>query len=551
MDASVDPHFNLIDEPWIPVSMTDGSFDEASLRTLFRAASRIRSIGGDIPQQEPVILRLCLAIVYRAYALACVSDMTHEEMLEEWRANWEARAFDADVIDGYLDDVHDSFDLMGERPFMQVDSLRYDSNAKQYDAVSELIADVPKEEKFLFSMRAKNAPTTIGFAEAARWLLFCQAYDVAGIKTPVVGNSRVKGGKVYSPKGIPSTGWLGQLGLVHIEGRTLFETLMLNWVMFDDVSGRGPYFGIKDDLPSWERSSDMADMAECEPSGPVGLFTVASRRMRLVPNDTGTSVAGIVSCYGDVVRPLAATPFETMTAWYESTKKQKELGLSRAPLMPKVHDRAKALWRGLGPLLAPHQNPNGADVRPSVVHWWERLQEEGIEGLPKLLSIHAQGIEYGTQSSVITSAYDDNLDVSSALLRDDAATMAYVVETVGRIEKGVGHLVRLARDIEIAAGKDSVISDRFDSDVRERAYIDLDDLARQMLRSFTEDRSPSRYCEDWCERAQRILLVLGRRYVEARHEGMFDRRNGRSIAEAERIYKAQLRKTLGRTGESS
>lgn len=544
MVVSEEPHFNLIDEPWIPVSMMDGSIGEVSLRTLFRTAPRIRAIGGDIPQQEPVILRLCLAIVYRAYRLACVSDMIREEMLEEWRANWEAGAFDANVIDGYLDDVHDSFDLFGDRPFMQVASLRYESKAKECDAISELIADVPKEDKFLFSMRAKNAPTRIGFAEAARWLLFCHAYDVAGIKTPVVGNSKVKNGKVYAPKGIPSMGWLGSIGLVFIEGDTLFETLMLNWVMFDDISGRGPYFGAEDDLPSWERGTQLEDMAEYEPNGPVGLFTVADRRMRLVPGDDGSSVVGVVSCYGDIVRPLAAVSYEPMTAWYESTKKQKDLGLPRAPLLPKTHDRAKALWRGLGPLLAPVQDPNKADVRPSVIHWWEQLQEEGIDDLPKMLHIHAQGVEYGTQSSVITSAYDDDLDIAAVLLRNDAPAMAYVVETVGRIEEGVEHLVRLAKDIEIALGGDAAIPDRFDSDVRELAYIELDELARQKLRGFSERCECIRYCEGWCEDARAILIKLGRRYAVAHHEGMFQRRGGCSIAEAEWSYRARLQKTL-------
>ena len=70
------PHFNLIDEPWIPVSMTDGSFGEVSLRELFKKATSIRTVAGDIPQQSAPILRLCLAIVYRTYAL------THEEYLK-------------------------------------------------------------------------------------------------------------------------------------------------------------------------------------------------------------------------------------------------------------------------------------------------------------------------------------------------------------------------------------------------------------------------------------------------------------------------------------
>ena len=202
MMESEAPHFNLIDEPWIPVSMTDGSFGEVSLRELFKKTASIRTIAGDIPQQSAPILRLCLAIVYRTYALAHEEYLRHGEEvdpIELWREAWEDGTFDLSLLDSYLDQVHDRFDLFGQKPFMQVAGLKY--VAKEYDSVSEFIADVPKPEKFLFSMRSKSAPEAISFGEAARWLLFCLAFDCAGIKSPVVGNTHVTSGKVYAPKG--------------------------------------------------------------------------------------------------------------------------------------------------------------------------------------------------------------------------------------------------------------------------------------------------------------------------------------------------------------
>lgn len=47
------------------------------------------------------------------------------------------------------------------------------------------------------------------------------------------GNTHVNKGKVYAPKGMLGTGWLGGIGGLYAEGRNLFETLMLNWVLYD------------------------------------------------------------------------------------------------------------------------------------------------------------------------------------------------------------------------------------------------------------------------------------------------------------------------------
>lgn len=44
-----DISFNLMDRPWIPVTMTDGSFLQLSIKEAFAQANEIRSIDGDIP----------------------------------------------------------------------------------------------------------------------------------------------------------------------------------------------------------------------------------------------------------------------------------------------------------------------------------------------------------------------------------------------------------------------------------------------------------------------------------------------------------------------
>lgn len=556
MTESEAPRFNLIDEPWIPVSMVDGTFGEVSLRELFKKTASIRAIAGDIPQQAAPILRLCLAIVYRTYALVREEYLRHDEEvdpIELWQEVWEDGAFDLPLLNSYFDQVHDRFDLFGPKPFMQVVGLEY--AAKEYDPVSEFIADVPKPEKFLFSMRSKAAPETITFAEAARWLLFCLAFDCAGIKSPVVGNTHVTSGKVYAPKGIPSIGWLGAIGTVFVQGSNFFETLMLNWAVYNGPKSDS-HLLISDDIPAWELPVQSADLGVYVAKGPAGLFTVPDRRIRLIANEDMDAVKGIIVCYGDIVQPIGASRYETMTAWYESTKKQKELNLPRAPLLPKTHDASKALWRGLGPLLQSEGPGIEDELRPGVVRWVGTLRDRGIDNLPRTLCLHAQGVEYGTQSSVITNSYDDELDIADILVRTDSGASRCAVGSVNRMERAVDCLAELARDVEMIAGARSV-SSRYLDDVREEAYLALDPLMRQRLRDFPSDCLPEDYCETWCIDAKKTIASIGRRFVSRYPQSRFERKErredkqanrrteGGSIAEAERRFNRKLKEVLG------
>lgn len=71
-------------------------------------------------------------------------------------------------------------------------------------ALSRLVPDVPAGHPF-FTTRSGADLKSMTFAEAARWVVHCQAYDPSGIKSGAVGDAQVKGGRGY-PIG---TGWCG------------------------------------------------------------------------------------------------------------------------------------------------------------------------------------------------------------------------------------------------------------------------------------------------------------------------------------------------------
>lgn len=460
--------------------------------------------------------------------------------------------FNEDALDYYFDEWADRFFLLGERPFFQVPGLQY-VGSKPYSPVSEMIADVPKPDKYLFSMRDLRAADSLLPAEAARWLVFLQAYDTAGIKTPVEGNTHVNKGKVYAPKGMLGTGWLGGIGGLYAEGRNLFETLMLNWVLYDTKfdSERYRLFGNNQDIPVWERedppSTDLNDQNRFV--GPVQAMTWQSRRVRLVPSEDNARIIGIMSCYGDVVAPYNTDVFEKMTAWRSSVTQQKKLGLPAPPHMPVVHDAGKALWRGLEPILCASDE---GDSRPGLIRWLEEIRTEILESekhVLDLVTIHAQGMTYGTQSSVFETGIDDTLSLNSVMFRHDYSGIASVLDVVKCTDGAVLALSQFVRNLRAASG-DKGKSTETAEQVREWAYADLDGLFRDELAAFDETQDPIEYANAWKDEIHRRLLQMGWEYLDQSSVPVFGEHESGVVgvmgaSRAQLLFQSKLNKELG------
>ncbi|KFI90194.1 type I-E CRISPR-associated protein Cse1/CasA [Bifidobacterium ruminantium] len=541
--------FSLLDEPWVQVVYLNGRPDEISLRQVFSDAPDIKELSGDIPQQKLPLIRLFLAILYRAYRVGGINE---EQMRELWKEIFSSEHFDMDIVDRYLDKWEDRFFLIGERPFFQIPDLEY-VGAKPYSPVSGMIADVPKLNKYLFSMRSMEATDSISFAEAGRWLAFMQAFDTAGIKTPVKGNTHVNKGKVYAPKGMLGTGWLGGIGGLYAEGKNFFETLMLNWVLYDTKydSERYRLFGNEQDIPVWEQdevsSSDLDNQSTF--AGPVQAMTWQSRRLRLVPNEEGTRIVGVVSCYGDVVAPYNTDGFEKMTAWRKSIPQQKKLGLPAPPHMPVMHDASKALWRGLEPILCVKDD---SDFRPGLVRWLEEIRTEMLDSgdhVLNLVTLHAQGMTYGTQSSVFETGIDDTLSLNTVMFRHDYAGIAAVVDAVKCTDNAVQALVQFVRNLRTSAGDKSKSTETAEQ-IRESVYADLDGLFRDRLAAFDESNDPIEYSNDWKDEVHHRLLEAGQSYLEQSPVPVFDEHEAgvmgvMNAARAQLLFRSKLNKELG------
>lgn len=497
--------FSLADEPWIAVLGNDGRSREVSLRQLFVEAPDLRTIAGELPTQDVAILRLCLAILHRALqdeAPDTVDDIA--EVLEDLDSSWSAVVVPA--VMAYLDRYVERFDLFDPvHPFFQVAGMR--SAKGDVSELSKLIADMPAGRPFLTS-RSATAAARVSAAEAARWLVHLQAYDTSGIKTGVVGHPRASGGKVY-PEGVA---WTGQLGLVHLVGPTLQQTLLLNlWATYLPEEER------ERDVPPWERppqdlepSADLLD----RPAGPVDLYTWQPRRVLL--ERTGDDVTGVLITYGDrflIQERQRLITFEPMTMWRYSKPQTSKYG---HPIqMPRTHQPNVALWRGLATIV-PRDSQRGAEDAATcgLVEHAARVSRTRLAP-GSVVRYRAVGVEYGPQSSVVSEVIEDSLDLPATVLDPaDRERRATAIAAVESAREGVRALGTLARSLARAAGAGIEEVDGPMGRAQDLGYSALDQPYRLWLRTSLADASDMTLAErDWHRTAWRVLAQLGEELV--------------------------------------
>lgn len=496
------PSFPLIDRSWILVLDRDGRVRAVSLRQALAEAHDLRALAGDLPTQVFAILRLLLAILHRSV------DGPADQA--EWQALWQSPRLPTKDIDAYLDEFAHRFDLLHPvTPFYQVADLHTAKN--EVFGLERILADVPTGAPYL-TTRAGPGLERISYAEGARWLVHCQAYDVSGIKSGAVGDPRVKGGKGY-PQG---PGSCGSLGGLFLEGRTLRETLLLNLVpestAYLDHDPR--------DLPAWERPPVGAaeeDSATRGPFGRLGAYTWQSRRVRLAHD--GQGITGALVAYGDKLVWDNQHRTEAMTGWRRNATREKEA--KRTVYTPATHDPARALWRGLDAIL-PRATPAGgseAPLRraPALTEWLAQAHIDGLIEADLRVTMHAVGVSYGTQQSVIDEVYDDAVTVSVQAFEATGGLRTLITDATADAEAAVKALRALAINLCRAAGgsgndaKDPPIA--AGNRAAEQGFAALDQQFRAWLARLDPqaDRTVARTV--WQQVVRRTVTGLGQTLV--------------------------------------
>ncbi|WOC11281.1 type I-E CRISPR-associated protein Cse1/CasA [Gordonia sp. MP11Mi] len=486
------PTFNLVDEPWISVRLRNGESETISLRGVFHRAAEIKRIAGDLPTQDFAVLRTVLAVMYRA--------LESDEAIDEI---WASGSLPLRELDTYLDEWRDRFDLFDPtHPFMQVAGLT--STSGETKPLGILVPDAPGAGS-LFTMRRDVAD--LSFAEAARWLIHCQAYDYDGIKSGAVDDSRTKGGRGY-PVGIGWTGWTGGL---YIEGHDLRETLLHNWVPSVDAAKR------RSDRAIWELeplTPQPRGAVDIGPFGPVGLFTWPIRHIRLFPD--GARVTRVLICVGDPISKASQLTNEPMTSWRYSEPQTKKATSATPLYMPRAHDFSRALWRGLTALLPdpePKRDAKGIVLSyPSTIV--ERLGLRVTEGdIPnRIVGLVSVGVEYGANMSSYSEIFSDSLVLHPAVADATGSARWCVTDAVRRADDAVSALARLASDLAVADGGERTVAG---AKARATAFHALDQQFRDWVRMVDNDRDSEDLMQAWFGMARETINHLADQLLDS------------------------------------
>lgn len=492
--------FNLIDEPWLQVRRPNGEINLVSIRTALESAHEIHQVRGDSPTQDVAILRLLLAVLWRAFTAVTDADgspdartRVPDDPVEEWEELWSRGQFPLEPIQAYLDRLRGRFDLVDPaQPFLQVGDLR--TQKGEFTGLDRLVPEVPAGEQF-FTTRTRASVERLSLAEAARWVVHAQAFDASGIKSGALGDDRVKGGRGY-PIG---QAWAGLLGLIVLEGDNLFETLLLN-LPLDRTRNS--------DSAVWERdplSAAVERDAGSDPLGPVDLLTWPSRRIRLQVE--GDEATGALISNGDALHPRNQHATEIMTSWRDSPAQAKALGLAAGSevLMPQEHHLGVAIWRGLSRTLA--MAPEGTQQKGQkslTIGWIGRLQDDGVLARDKRIHARTVGVIYGAQNSVIEDVLHDSLDLQAAVIATpELQTLA--VDAVRDAENAARTIGRFAEDLARAAGRESGAP--FETG-RTSAYATFDPLYRRWVSEIGPDTDVESHRAAWQRQVRHYATQL-------------------------------------------
>ncbi len=257
--------YSLLDEPWLPVSFTDGSVSSVGLREAFARSGEIAALADTAPPNVVALYRLLLVIFHRALM----------EDLGKWhdtdRADWYVSGLPVEIIHAYLEKWRDRFNLFDPaHPFMQVAALNEaEETRNKVKPWTQLdLASATGNTPVVFDHSLDDEPTPIHPATAVRTLLGFLQF------TP--------GGLVKTVRDADKAGALVNTAAVLPVGGTLAQTLCLS---LHPATVKGVV-----DLPAWERSPLSIVQLRGEPlppSGPNDRYTRQSRAVLLRADEDG------------------------------------------------------------------------------------------------------------------------------------------------------------------------------------------------------------------------------------------------------------------------
>lgn len=480
-----DRAFNLLNEQWICVMNSDYKIEKVSLIDVFKNAHHYQGLAGETETQNVAMLRFLLAVLhsvfYRVNEDGKISPIeSQSEALRRWEAIWNMRNFPEKPITDYLNQWEDRFWLFDdEHPFYQVPKITGTDNKAQ-KLNGEIVESNNKIQ--LFSLRSGKSKSELNYDEAARWLIHLQTFGDAAPQNPR-----------------PKQSWVGKLGVVLAKGKTLFETMMFNFVLIDNNSAVW-----EEPKPAWELPQPQKGklIKIPLPNNQAELLTLQCRRVLLHYNN------GIVTDYveaaGDCIEEENAFS-EQMTYWCEKKK-----GKETLDYYPREHDPSKQMWRDFSVMLG-----EGTKM-PGVVFWTKKLKEKGKIAKNKVIAFQIVRVTYGKAYCGVTDEFSDELKFHTGLLEElGKKWVRHITDEIERCDMLAKAISQLSLDLNKAIGGDGVFASQ---QAKEQCYYRFDIPFRNWLLEIDPENQKNMEIrekrEQWENTAKRIVLDLGRELVE-------------------------------------
>lgn len=512
--------FNLIDAPWIKVLDHNEQVETVSLLDVFKNAHLYRGLSGEMEAQNACVLRFLLAVLYAVFVRQTINGDDHliqneDDAVDRWEALYQHGQFNHAVIEAYLRRHEDRFWLFHPvYPFYQVplpmEELRT-TNAlikPTKKSVPALVGELSESGNKTRLFAGRQDKNSLAPEEAARWLIYLQGYDAAPAGNP----GKVETG--YSIKGF-GLGWLGQLGLVMVNGRNLFETLMYNLVLSSEHNTW------ENAQAAWEVTQPFNpdSLMDTEPVFPDNILSLYTQQFRLVfmERSDENQVTGF--------RLWSGRKLETKNAFLEpmTLRRKKE-----DDYYPQLHQPSRQLWRDFSALLSA-----GGDgkIQPGVLNWLTSLQE--MEMIPDIIiQLTTVGMRY-TNNTAVEDSFSDHLNVNLGLLSElGTAWQNRVIQAVAETNRRAQALGKLARSLDKASGgSDSVAKIQ---EVLDQAFFQLDSPFRDWLESIRPDDNMDEKTAEWTIISKRIIRQFGEALASGVDPSAF---SGRTIKEDARSQK--------------
>ena len=267
-----DKYFNLVDEPWLPVRLVDGSVTELGLLEAYKRSQEIKALAETSPPNLVAQYRLLLAILNRAITSA----YPDRNIKYADRAKWFRDGLPKEAVAAYLENWYERFWLFHpEQPFMQVADLKDLIDDKDRKPWTQLdLAKAKGDNTLLFDNNNETEPSPTTPQHAIRCML-------GNLQFATSGTIKILDKKGKSDVKCALTNTAAFISI----GKNLNETLAL-------CLHTPPISKTKGDLPTWEQKpltvSELLSRKEIREklvTGTNDLYTRQSRSILLSLED--------------------------------------------------------------------------------------------------------------------------------------------------------------------------------------------------------------------------------------------------------------------------